>query len=55
VIYAAEPVWAGIVGRVFGELLPAAALIGAGLIVAGVVVSEMKPPRWLKVRESARA
>jgi hypothetical protein len=54
VIYAAEPVWAGIVGRVFGELLPAA-LIGAGLIVAGVVVSEMKPPRWLKVRESARA
>jgi drug/metabolite transporter (DMT)-like permease len=55
VIYAAEPVWAGIVGRVFGELLPAAALIGAGLIVAGVVVSEMKPPRWLRVRRSARA
>ena len=55
VIYAAEPVWAGIVGRVFGELLPAAALIGAGLIVAGVAVSELKPPRWLRIRRSAGA
>jgi drug/metabolite transporter (DMT)-like permease len=55
VIYAAEPVWAGIVGRVFGELLPAAALVGAGLIVAGVAVSELKPPRWLRARRSARA
>ena len=55
VIYAAEPVWAGIVGRIFGELLPAAALVGAGLIVAGVAVSEMKPPRWLRARRSASA
>ncbi len=55
VIYAAEPVWAGIVGRVFGELLPAAALVGAGLIVAGVAVSELKPPRWLRLRRSASA
>jgi drug/metabolite transporter (DMT)-like permease len=55
VIYAAEPVWAGIVGRAFGELLPGAALIGAGLIVAGVVISEMKPPRRLRIRRSARA
>lgn len=52
VIYAGEPVWAGIVGRLYGELLPAAALIGAALIVAGVIVSEMKLPRWLKARQA---
>ena len=55
VIYAGEPVWAGIVGRLFGEILPAAALIGAALIIAGVIVSEMKPPRWFKRRASASA
>ncbi|MCG7393528.1 DMT family transporter [Microvirga sp. ACRRW] len=54
VIYAGEPVWAGIVGRLYGEILPAAALIGAGLIVAGVIVSEMKLPRWFK-RKAASA
>jgi drug/metabolite transporter (DMT)-like permease len=43
------------VGRVFGEFLPAAALVGAGLIVAGVAVSELKPPRWLRLRRSASA
>lgn len=35
VIYAGEPVWAGIVGRIAGERLPGLALIGAGLIVLG--------------------
>ncbi len=55
VIYAGEPVWAGIVGRAFGEHLPVAALAGAALIVAGVIVSELKPRRWLKVRRSASA
>jgi len=55
VIYAGEPVWAGIVGRLFGEILPAAALIGAALIIAGVIVSEMKLPRWFKRRASASA
>ena len=54
-IYAGEPVWAGIAGRMVGERLPAAALVGAALIVAGVIVSEMKLPRWLKNRQSARA
>ncbi|WP_052954478.1 DMT family transporter [Microvirga vignae] len=53
VIYAGEPVWAGIVGRLYGERLPAAALIGAALIVAGVIVSEMKLPRWLKTRQAS--
>jgi drug/metabolite transporter (DMT)-like permease len=35
-------VWAGIVGRIAGERLPAIALVGAGLIVAAVIVSELK-------------
>jgi len=55
VIYAGEPVWAGIVGRLYGEVLPAAALIGATLIVAGVIVSEMRLPRWFRRRASAGA
>lgn len=54
-IYAGEPVWAGIVGRLYGEILPAAALIGAALIVAGVIVSELKLPRWFRRRASANA
>ena len=41
-IYAGEPVWAGIVGRIAGERLPAIALLGAVLIVAAVIVSELK-------------
>jgi len=43
VIYAAEPVWAGIIGRVAGERLPGLAVVGALFIVAGVLVSELKP------------
>jgi drug/metabolite transporter (DMT)-like permease len=42
VIYAGEPVWAGIIGRVAGERLPAAALLGGLLIVLGVIVSELR-------------
>ncbi|MFT0869548.1 DMT family transporter [Pseudomonas sp. CAM1A] len=41
-IYAGEPVWAGIVGRIAGERLPGMALIGGVLIVLAVVVSELK-------------
>ena len=55
VIYAGEPVWAGIVGPIAGERLPVAALIGAALIVAGVIVSEMRPFRWMKARRSVSA
>ncbi|MGE7992728.1 DMT family transporter [Pseudomonas sp. NPDC089554] len=44
-IYAGEPVWAGIVGRLAGERLPGVALLGALLIVAAVVVSELKVRR----------
>jgi drug/metabolite transporter (DMT)-like permease len=42
-IYAGEPIWGGLVGRLAGELLPALALLGAGLIVLGAVVSELRP------------
>jgi len=42
VIYAGEPVWGGIVGRLAGDRLPALALAGAALIVAGVLASEIK-------------
>ncbi len=35
IIYAGEPVWAGLIGRVAGERLPALAILGAALIVAG--------------------
>ncbi len=41
-IYAGEPVWAGIVGRIAGERLPGLALLGGVLIVIAVVVSELK-------------
>ncbi len=41
-IYAGEPVWAGIAGRLAGERLPGLALFGAALIVAAVIVSELK-------------
>ena len=44
-IYAGEPVWAGVVGRIAGERLPGLALLGGALIVLGVVVSELDL-RW---------
>ncbi|MGI6246763.1 MAG: DMT family transporter [Pseudochelatococcus sp.] len=44
-IYAGEPVWAGIFGRMAGERLGPVAILGAVLIVAGVLVSELK---WKK-------
>jgi drug/metabolite transporter (DMT)-like permease len=42
VIYAGEPVWAGIFGRMAGEVLPGRALLGAVLIVAAVIVSQWR-------------
>ncbi|MCW7541668.1 DMT family transporter [Aquabacterium sp. A7-Y] len=44
-IYAMEPVWAGIVGRLAGERLGPLGLIGGALIVASVVLSELRWPR----------
>jgi len=45
VIYAGEPVWAGIIGRLAGEHLPPLALLGGASIALGVIVSELKPKR----------
>lgn len=42
IIYAGEPVWAGIIGRIAGERLPVIALLGGALVVSGVLVSELK-------------
>lgn len=42
VIYAGEPVWGGVVGRLAGDRLPGLALVGAAFIVAGVLVSELE-------------
>lgn len=50
VIYASEPVWAGVVGRLAGDRLPGPAILGGALIVLGVIVSELKPPRWTTPR-----
>ncbi len=54
IIYAGEPVWAGIVGRLAGDRLPAIAILGAAFIVAGAVVSELNPRKRDEV-ESAPA
>ncbi|PTQ10342.1 EamA family transporter [Sphingomonas oleivorans] len=48
-IYAGEPIWAGLIGRVAGERLPGIALIGAALIIGGVIVSELKISRKPKI------
>ncbi|QGF27612.1 EamA family transporter [Pantoea eucalypti] len=53
VIYAGEPVWAGVVGRIAGERLPALALLGGALIVCGVIVSELRLKRKKAVQPVA--
>lgn len=50
VIYASEPVWAGVVGRIAGDRLPGIAIFGAVLIVIGVLLSELKPRSRRSVR-----
>lgn len=45
IIYAGEPVWAGIIGRAAGDRLPPIAIAGAIFIVAGSLVSELKPAK----------
>jgi len=39
-IYAGEPVWAAIIGRIAGEVLPVTALIGGVFVVVGMVLGE---------------
>lgn len=43
IIYAGEPVWAGIFGRIAGERLPFIALLGGVLVVFAVIISQLKP------------
>ena len=43
IIYAGEPVWASLFGRLAGERLPFMALVGGFLVVLGVIISEWKP------------
>lgn len=43
IIYTGEPVWAGVIGRIAGERMAPVALVGAGLIVVSVLVSELRP------------
>ncbi|UTO28462.1 DMT family transporter [Bartonella harrusi] len=47
-IYAGEPVWAGIVGRLAGERLSSLALLGGALILIGIIVAELQPSQWRK-------
>ena len=39
-IYAGEPVWAALIGRAAGEVLPVTALIGGVFVVIGMVLGE---------------
>lgn len=52
IIYAGEPVWAGVIGRIAGERLPLLALFGGLLVVLGVLVSELKFKFFEKKKES---
>ena len=52
-IYSCEPVWAGIFGRMAGERLPGLALLGGAMILAGVLVSELKPGGRKKGKDAA--
>lgn len=45
VIYATEPVWGGVAGALAGEAMTGATVGGSALIVAGVIVSEL---RWTR-------
>ncbi len=55
-IYAGEPVWGGIFGRIAGDRLPPLALLGGALIVAAVIVSEWRPRggMWARLRGKAK-
>lgn len=52
VIYAGEPVWAGIFGRMAGERLAPLALVGGTLVVISILVSEYRPKQKKSVQQS---
>lgn len=51
IIYAGEPVWAAAIGRIAGERLPAAALLGGMLVVLGILASELRIVRRPRTRD----
>ena len=51
IIYAGEPIWAGLFGRLAGERLPALALLGGLMVVLGVIASEWKPQFLRKIKK----
>lgn len=55
IIYAGEPVWAAIIGRIAGDRLPPVAIVGALLIVAGSLASELRPRRRGKAARPAES
>ncbi|WP_259363460.1 DMT family transporter [Microbacterium esteraromaticum] len=54
IIYAGEPVWAAAIGRLAGERLPAAALLGGMLVVLGILASELRIVRRRRGVEGRR-
>jgi len=48
IIYAGEPVWAGIIGWLVGEAFTSHGLFGAALICIGLLVCELFPARSMK-------
>ncbi|MBF7686349.1 DMT family transporter [Acinetobacter sp. B10A] len=42
IIYSGEPVWAGVIGRIAGERLSTFAILGAILVLIGVLISDLK-------------
>lgn len=48
IIYAGEPVWAALIGRLAGERLPILAILGGALVVLGVIASEWRPKFFKK-------
>ncbi|WP_309066042.1 DMT family transporter [Microbacterium sp.] len=53
IIYAGEPVWAAIVGRLAGERLLLTALLGGGLVVLGMLASELRIVRKPRAGQTA--
>lgn len=45
IIYTGEPVWAGVVGAAAGERIAPLAILGTALILAGTLISELRPRR----------
>lgn len=47
IIYAGEPVWAGLIGRIAGERLSTYAIFGAVLVLIAVLINDLKPKKTM--------